>query len=177
MGPKLLEIERRWLLRGLPGKKILKARSTKYAISVTIYILNDPDLEVRVRKNQDAQGVTYPVVMKLGSGLVRLESPKLLGDDILFEYYYPRGYPHLKKNHWDIFLPFGQKLEISQFLVPARIHGLVLAEMEFESRKAAMRFNIKKLPAKIRELIVKEVTDDSRYNGKNLAFPGRHDLV
>lgn len=181
MAKQHLEIEKRWLLSGLPDYEILAAIDVEWSELTTVYIVSDPDLEVRIRRRSGIVEITYSVVTKIGSGLTRQESPKLSADADLFNYYYVTlGKSYLVKNHWKIPLGADQKfqeLEINRFTQPklAQGRGLLLAEMEFESEEAAVAFNEKDFPMWLKPLIVKEVTDDSRYNGKNLAVHGRPD--
>lgn len=174
MAKKHLEIERRWLLSDLPSGKILGAIGVEWADLSTIYIVSDPNLELRIRQLSSNGEITYSVVTKIGSGLTRQESPKLSADADIFFYYSITLYkPYLMKNRWEIPLGTGQKLELNRFTEPELVRGLLLAEMEFESEKVANNFNKKDFPAWLKPLIVKEVTDDARYNGKNLAVHGR----
>jgi len=170
---KHLEIERRWLLSGLPKLDISTAIIFKRFRFVTLYIVNDPKLEVRIRERYGNGEITYSVVTKIGSGLTRQESPKLSASTDLFNYYVTLGKPHIAKNHFEIILPSGQKWEVNHFYQPTSVHGLILAEMEFDSEKAAKKFGEQDFPDWLKPLIVKEVTDDPRYNGKNLAVHGK----
>ena len=173
MAKKHLEIERRWLLRGLPDLVILLAIGVERAERTTVYVVSDPDLELRIRQQSSNGEITYPVVTKVGSGLMRQESPKLFANaDIFNHYYITLDKPYLVKNHWIIPLETGRKLEINRFTQP-KFYGLILAEMEFESEEAANSFGDNDFPEWLKPLIIKEVTDDTRYNGKNLAVHGR----
>ena len=175
MVKEYLEIERRWLLSGLPSNEILRAVDVELVGFTTVYVLSDPDLELRIRQRMvDRERTTYSVVTKVGSGLKRQESPRLHVDVDLFNYYMVMGKPYLSKDHWEILLGVGRNLEINRFTQP-KLEGLVFAEMEFESEKAASAFNVDDFPMWLKPLIVKEVTDDERYNGKNLAVHGRPD--
>ncbi len=178
MVKKHLEIERRWLLSNLPNAEILGAIGVERTDLTTVYIVSDPDLELRIRQQSGNGEITYSVVTKIGSGLMRQESPKLSASADLFNcYYITLGKPYLVKNHWEIPLGTSQKLEISRFTQPklAQGRGLLLAEIEFESEKAAGQFSEEDLPIWLKPLVIKEVTDDPRYNGKNLAVHGRPD--
>ena len=177
MAEKHLEIERRWLLRGLPDAEILKAIGVEWTDLTTVYLIRDRDLEVRIRQRSGNGEITYDVVTKVGAGLTRQESPKLSVSADTFNYYYiTRGKPCLYKNHWEIpfFSGSSQKLEISRFNQP-KLRGLVLAEIEFKNREMADSFSENDFPKWLKPLVVKEVTDDPRYNGKNLAVHGRPD--
>lgn len=178
---KHLEIERRWLLRGLPEWYILHATQyynipldVRHSFFTTVYIISDPELEVRIRRRLFNGEVTYSVETKLGLGLTRQESPKLLADAKLFDYYFGTlGKPYFSKDHWEITLPSSQKWEINLLREPNSVQGLVVAEMEFDSEEEAKQFSEKDFPDWLKPLIVKEVTDDPRYNGKNLAVYGK----
>ncbi|MBI2063565.1 MAG: hypothetical protein HYT65_01050 [Candidatus Yanofskybacteria bacterium] len=175
---KHLEIERRWLLSGPPNFTTLKILHDDWADITTVYILADPELEVRIRRRQDLSGrIKFTVVMKIGRGLIRQETPKLLANEELFNYYFgpfkSSHIPHILEEYWKIQLQIGKELEIKRLKGPGDLKGLVLAEIEFKSEDVAKQFSEKDFPLWLKSLIVKEVTDDPRYNGKNLAVRGR----
>lgn len=170
---KHLEIERRFLLRGLPGPEILLDPATVWTQLTTVFIEIHPRFEVRIRRRWDGKEATYPIVTKYGSGISRQESPKILGDEDLFDYYLlNRKCPFHAKDHWEVPLPVVHKAEISKFLRPDNTEGLCLLEIEFENETAAGEFKLSDLPDWLQNLVIKEVTDDPAYNGKNLAVHG-----
>lgn len=174
-----LEIERRWLSR-LPGPEILSAPGVTHLIFTAVYVVCDEHLELRIRKREHDDGrVDYPVVMKIGSGLSRQESPKLEGNKELFDHYFAICSRSHVKDYWEVVLnkaaTVWQKWEISRFWGPGTLSGLILIEIEFDDKEMAMAFSEKDFPVWLKPLIVKEVTDDPRYNGKNLAVNGRPD--
>ncbi len=80
-----LEIERRWLLSALPG--IIIVEDALYVNIVSIYILIEPLIEVRLRKlSYFKKGVAdiFSLETKLGSGLIRQETPMLEATAELF---------------------------------------------------------------------------------------------
>lgn len=184
-----LEIERRWLLSGLPGPEILLAPSTNFIYHTSIYIHLSPHLEVRIQKRVNHKGprpgvsaykaeITYPVVSKFDRGMVRQESPKLLVNELVYEYYYYSDHrlPRIPVQLWEI--PLSTKiLEIKK---PDRVYlppqlwpqELVLAELEFDTVEEADAFKVKSTPAWFQELAPEEVTNDPRYNMRNLAVYG-----
>lgn len=168
-----LEIERRWLLNTLPS--FADVPSSVCADIITVYILADPQLEVRIRRRRDfLWNITFTVVMKVGQGLMRQETPKLLVGETLFNYYLELFMSsHISEDYWKIPLPTGRKLEIKRLKGPGNLRGLVLVEIEFDGKEAAKKFGEQDFPDWLKPIIVKEVTDDSRYNGKNLAVLGR----
>lgn len=179
MVKKRLEIKRRWLLKNLSSAEILGVIGVEWAglttvWLTTVYVLSDPDLKLRIRQRSSEREITHSVEIKIGSGLTRLESSELLTDADLFNYYITQGKPYLIKSRWTILLETGLKLEINRFNEP-KFQGLMLAEMKFESEKIANDFSENNFPVWLKPLIVKEVTDDPRYNGKNLAVNGRPD--
>ncbi len=176
--PEHLEIERRWLLSNIP----FPGRGTTnfvYLHLMSIYLLIEPAIEVRLRRvNHFEMDVadTFCLETKLGYGLARQETPKLVADAELFNYYLERErFPRLEKDHWEYLYSSGLNLEINLFLMPTDIRGLVLAEIEFKSEEDARKFGLNNFPAKFRLFIKKEVTEDPRYNSKNLAMNGRPD--
>ncbi len=172
-----LEIERRWLLRGLPSPGIEVKDITLFKMT-SIYILSEPLIEVRLRKTSFFdRGVkdTYCLEAKVGLGLTRQESPKMKIDKELYCYYLNKNLPILYKEHWEILCKSGLKIELNLFLTPNSVKGLILAEIEFNSEKKARKFTKKDFPDWLKPPIVKEVTDDARYNSKNLARNGRPD--
>lgn len=173
---KHLEIERRWLLSSLPPPTVLAASNSEWSHIITVYIVTNPQLEVRIRMRQDfMNNFTFPVVMKLGQGLKRQETPKLSADKPLFDYYYELKpqLPRSAEDYWKIRLPNGRKVEIKCLKRPSSLCGLTLAEVEFDSEEEAKQFNEQDFPDWLKPLVVKEVTEDIRYNGKNLAVYGR----
>ncbi|MEK7151252.1 MAG: hypothetical protein AAB784_00865 [Patescibacteria group bacterium] len=177
MFEKHLEIERRWLLRGLPLSEILSR--SMLSTRTTIYVVRDPMLELRIReRTKSDREVDYGVVAKVGSGMTRNETPKIPCGGKLFRYYMVQRKPYLTKEHFEVVdmttATNGLKWEISLFVEPPNIKGLVLAELEFDDIGAANAFSTDRdLPEWLRSLVIKEVTDDPRYNGKNLAVSGR----
>ncbi len=170
-----LEIERRWLLRHLPLPNI-KVKEIILFKMTSIYLLSEPLIEVRLRKTtlfDCGAKSTYCMEAKIGFGLARQESPKMKINEELFNYYLNQNFPRLDKDHWEILCKSGLKLELNEYSTPVSIRGLILAEFEFKSEKDAGRFTQKYFPNWLRPLIVKEVTEDPRYNAKNLAVHGR----
>ncbi|MBI2669991.1 MAG: hypothetical protein HYX20_02530 [Candidatus Yanofskybacteria bacterium] len=172
---KYLEIERRWLLSSLPDFTTLKISYDDWADISTVYILADPELEVRIRRRQDLlERIKFTAVMKIGRGLTRQETPKLLINETFFNYYFELfNSSHILEEYWKILLQIGKELEIKRLKGPGDLKGLVLAEIEFKSEEIAKQFSEQDFPLWLKPLIVKEVTNDPRYNGKNLAVHGR----
>lgn len=182
---KHLEIERRWLLSGLPKREILYHFVNDRAKIITVYIVSDPQVEMRIRKRRDlvSRNTTFPVVTKIGQGLTRQESPKLSANEKLFHFYFilhkPRP-PFTAEKYWKIYPTddlSGREVEIKYLTLPPSLCGLTLAEIEFDSEEEARQFSETDFPEWLNPLVVKEVTEDPRYNGKNLALHGRPNPV
>ena len=172
MTKQYLEIERRWLLKGLPGSEILNGPGVKKIHATTVYVFVDKHLEIRVRMCTLDGLVSFPIVMKAGSGLIRQETPKIIGNQEIFDYYFMR-YPkphYLEKITWEI--PVGSKKpwEIRIFIGPDPVSGLLMLEQEFDTPEESKLF---KFPAWLESLVGDEVTENPTYNSKNLAVHGR----
>lgn len=189
-----LEIERRWPLSGLPGPEILRAPSTNLICYEVVYIYIDEKLETRIQRRVNHKGpfaghdplvepeITYPIVTKLGHGILRQETPKIFADDDTFLYYKKRKLPSLPIILYEVFLPGKKKpwefKHADWFMTPhelgfRQLNTPVIAELEFDSMELAMAFDVTKdAPIWLRSLIEKEVTDDQRYNVSSLAQYG-----
>lgn len=195
---KHLEIERRWLLKSLPGPEILGHESTTFIHYTAVYIFRDENLEVRVQKRVDHRGphrvsrprIKFPLVTKLGRGMIRQESPKLQADEKTYERYFCSIplLPCLPMNLWELSLSNGQRWEIktvdwtnaSPGLGFGQFNNVILAEMEFQDEESARAFGtddfpLWDFPTWLKPLVIREVTDDPRYEMGGLATHGRPD--
>lgn len=196
MAKKHLEIERRWLLKELPDKEILYARGSVCIQYTAVYIYHDGKIETRIQQRVNHKGphpqwhrdvraeITYPLVTKIGTGLVRSESPKLLADETLYDFYYSQAeLPRIAMRLWELPYLNGKKWEIKQ---PDPINNLsrlrfsfdknvTLVEMEFDDIEEAKAFDSLPHPNWFSALMVKEVTHDHRYHVLRLAVNGRPD--
>ena len=148
------------------------------SIRRTVYVVNGRRLEVRIREKKvvGSGKITYPLVTKFGAaGVKRQETPKINADREEFEFYLKEGKPITGDDHWEVPLPSGQKLEIKRFTFPLTALGLILAEIEFDDEEAARSFKETDLPPWLQPLVIKDVTDDGRYNAKSIAVDGRPD--
>ena len=186
-----LEIERRWLLKKLPDYEIRQAPNSTYIHYTSVYIYFYENLETRIQRRVNHRGpypqwhpdikpeITYPVVTKIGKGLSRLESPKLLADESLFRFYFDqKEFPRVSVDLWEIPFPQrkGKKWEIKQpnwVTNPVELgfdqyNNIVFVELEFDDVDKAKAFS--DFPDWME--IEKEVTDDPRYNVRSLAVDG-----
>ncbi|AEA33349.1 CHAD domain-containing protein [Hippea maritima] len=157
-----LEIERRYLLLPLRVEYFLKMfgmNFEKYEI-VQSYLLRDGKLG-RIRKLNDK----YFLTIKKGEGLVREEYEDEITEDI---------YKNILNSSDDVKTLYKTRYvvnidsydyEFDEF--EDKLKGLVLLEVEFKNEKEALNFNLNN---SLKNVIVKEVTDDRRFDNSNLAI-------
>jgi adenylate cyclase len=148
------EIERKYLLRGLPTG-IAEHRS----IEIDQGYVPGTSIRERLRRITGGDGVSYVRTVKVGTGMDRFEFEEETTREF-FEAVWPltRGKRVYKRRY---LVPVPEGLwEIDEFLD----RELVLAEFEMDS--ADQRVEV---PAFLREVLVREVTDDSAYGNFRLA--------
>ena len=152
--PSGIEIERKFLLDGLPATMRL-ARRERIRQG---YIALDGDTEVRVRITPRAAVLT----IKSGRGAVRTEEEIALDSrqgDALWELTEGRRIEKARRR-----VRLGDAVvEVDEY--GGALAGLVVAEVEFDGEDAAQAFHP---PA----WFVREVTDDRRYANRSLAADG-----
>jgi CYTH domain-containing protein len=161
-----MEIERRFLLSELPDNSVLLTCERLFFKTVYLHT-GDPELRLREVVNlADGASVksTYSMAVKFGSGIIRYEVLNEIPKE-LFESRFPSGeFPVINK------LRFKKRIngvvwEIDNFTSTLRLNGLYMAEVEPKSRVQQVV-----IPPWLK--VEKEVTNDSRYNNKNLAVHG-----
>jgi len=149
------EIERRYLLKWIPQK--LKGKFT--LIFQTYSSFENPEIRLR---NEDGY---YYQNIKHGQGLKRKESDPIpiKGDDFsrVWNQFPERQLVKQRYKH-----PAGNFVwELDEFL--RRHKGLFIAEIELPSAEI-----IPEIPPELKEVIIREITDDDRYRNKNLSRYG-----
>jgi CHAD domain-containing protein/CYTH domain-containing protein len=148
------EIERKYLLHALP-REAGRAR----AAEIEQGYLPGERLVERVRRVRDGDGERFYRTVKLGAGVERTEVEEETTRDV-FEALWrlTKGRRVRKRRH---VVPDGDVAwEIDDF----RDRRLVLAEVELPSADATVTF-----PPWLRELVVREVTDEGEYTNARLA--------
>jgi CYTH domain-containing protein/8-oxo-dGTP pyrophosphatase MutT (NUDIX family) len=155
--PSGVEIERKWLVHELPADELRNAPADAIAQGY-LATGHDGDAEVRVRR----RGKRTFITVKSTGGLERVEE-ELAIDERTFASLWP--------------LTEGRRVEKTRHLVPhgdatlevdvyeGDLDGLVVAEVEFESRQASAVF----IPP---SWLGEDVTEDERYKARNLALNG-----
>jgi len=161
------EIERRFLLKGLPDDLVLLG--CQRFLYETVYIYTG-DPEVRLRKVTSlADGAmvrpTFSLAVKFGSGIVRTEFINDAPQE-LFEERAKQGYLILVKVRYKL-RHDGLVWEIDDFDETFRGKKFYMAEAELGHMNQRIS-----VPSCLKKLIVKEVTNDSMYNNRNLATFG-----
>lgn len=148
------EVERKWLVTELPDLNGLKG---KEVVQGYIAVTSD-GTEVRVRQKGDK----YFQTIKSDGGLVRCEIEIELQKaqyDALWQVTAGR---RLEKTRYEIVVDEA-KIELDVY--KGTLTGLIVAEVEFPSVRAAEKFS---QPAWFGQ----EVTEDKRYRNRNLALNG-----
>ena len=150
------EIERKFLVGRLPDAGIPAAPTS---IDQGYLTTESGDLEVRLRRKGDR----YYQTIKQGRGLSRVQTEVALSRQ-QFDAMWPHteGRRVVKRRHE---IPYGPHvIELDVF--GGSLEGLVIAEVEFDSVARAREFD----PP---EWFGEEVTDDARYQNRNLALHGK----
>lgn len=148
-----LEIERKWLLR--------KSPNIKYFTRENI-IIQQYSGDLRIREEISSAGSVYTATKKEGRGLTRVENEVAI-PHWLYATLWARFYecPMIRKSRF-----YTRQPGVTVDVFSDNLEGLVLLEAEFKSEEKAKRWNP---PPYLRKLIIKEVTDNSRYVNLNLA--------
>jgi len=160
-----LEIERRWLLewdRILPNLDELPKDyiAQGYITPANRSELNLPNATFRVRKRGDA----YFFTRKFGVGiLVRSEAEVQLTEEQFSLMWGMVGQQYVQKNRY--YLKHNLKT-IEMDFFEGKLDGLIIAEIEFDSKEEAEEF-------KAPDWFGKEITEDARYTNYSLALNGR----
>ena len=152
MAERLIEIERKWLVNEPPQL----AKRKKVRINQGYLAVNAKGTEVRLRRQNDKHFQT----IKTGTGLQRGEIEVALSPK-QFKSLWPATRGHrLEKVRYTLKWR-GHTIELD--IYKKELSGLVIAEVEFKSKKEAEAF----LPPK---WFGEEVTDDKSYKNVNLAL-------
>ena len=149
-----IEIERKFLLAGVPGTmRLAKREPIRQG-----YLALDGDTEVRVRLTPKKAVLT----IKAGRGAVRAEEELELDrrqGDALYELTEGRRVQKVRRR-----VRLGDRVvEVDEY--QGALDGLVVAEVEFPDEDASSSFE----PP---PWFVREVTDDRRYSNRSLASDG-----
>lgn len=146
-----MEIERKWLLRSFPDVTGAEHREIE-----AIYISTDP--EVRIRKVTFDDGICkYILTLKSNGDLSREEYESPVIDQAFEGAKRLSPIPPIYKEHY--------KLEVGDHIIEFNNvdnNTFLYAEVEFESEEEA---NAYKFP--FDDIVIKEVTHDSKYKMKN----------
>lgn len=150
------EVERKFLVDMLPEPELL---GTPASIVQGYVVTGSDSAEVRLRRKGDR----YYQTIKQGHGLSRLQTEVALSEE-QFEAMWPHTEERrVIKNRHEI--PFGPHvIELDVFR--GSLEGLVIAEVEFDAVENAAEF----VPP---DWFGEEVTDDARYQNRNLALHGK----
>lgn len=150
-----IEIERKYLLRGLP--KFPRAAAI---LDIDQGYLPGEKLVERLRREQSHEGgVRYYRTVKLGSGVERIELEEEADEPIFQHLWLLTEGRRLRKRRYVV--PNGDDMwEIDEFLD----RPLVLAELELEQADAKV-----KIPDWLKPVLVREVTEERDYTNRSLA--------
>ncbi len=155
-----LEIERVWLLRGLPP---IPAHHERWQLDQGYLVAENGTAEGRVRRTVLSSGASaFHLNMKSGTGLIRQEHESSMTREE-FDAAWPRTVGRRVRKLRHRVCEGDLIFEIDQFLDFA----LVLAEVELPSAD-----HVVSLPTWLDGWLVREVTNDSRYRNFNLALHG-----
>lgn len=187
------EIERKWLLHGLPERLEGDPEATWECWRLRQGYLPPPseaDLErlARARPDEDDAGrpeipavgrlrsieplvpsggsVHHVHTLKLGSGMVRREIEREISAEVFARAWGGTEGRRLEKIRWRV--PEGGVIwEIDRFDAPAVARGMVLVEAETTDEAAAGSL---RLPSWIEPLVVREVTHEPAFTNAEIAF-------
>jgi CYTH domain-containing protein len=149
-----LEIERKYLLSGLP-----RLPRPLHRLRVEQGYIPGTRLRERIRRVQDGAEVRYYRTMKFGRGVTRTEIEEETTAEIFRALWRVTLGKRVRKRRY--LVPAGERTwEIDRF----RDRDLVLAEIELESADEEVVF-----PKWLERYIVREVTDDPNYGNYRLA--------
>lgn len=150
------EIERKFLVKELP-KDLENYPSNE--IQQGYIQIRDDSTEERVRK----KSTQYFHTVKSGEGLIRQESEREITQEEFGGLWPKTEGKRIHKTRYDI--EYGD-LFIELDVFSGSLDGLVVAEVEFESKEESSKFTPPKW-------FGSEITNDERYKNKNLALHGR----
>jgi adenylate cyclase len=153
--PPDVEIERKYLLRGMP-----KCPTPEAVLEIDQGYLPGVKVLERVRRERAATGVVrYFRTMKIGSGLVRTELEDET-DEQLFNHLWALTEGRRVKKRRHVVRHGEDRWEIDEFLD----RELYLAELELASADEQIE-----IPDWLKPVLVREVTDERAYTNRSLA--------
>lgn len=148
------EIERRFLLKGLPDIVSGQKGSTIHQG----YIFTEADYPLRVRSIKDNTSESFWITRKEGIGLVREENEEQISEAV-FNLLWPATEPYrIKKIRYK-----AGRWEIDEF--QERVSGLVIAEIELKSAREKIT-----IPKSIKKELVEEITGSEQYSNSTIAI-------
>jgi CYTH domain-containing protein len=155
MGANDREIERKFLLRGLP-RDVAKYPS----VEIDQGYIPGEKVRERVRRVSDGASLTYFRTIKLGSGIEKLEFEELT-DEKFFDCVWPLTEGHrVRKRRYRVPCD-GFEWEVDEFLDRADFYLLEIELNHVGERPAP--------PVEIAEMIVREVTDEPGFSNYRLS--------
>ncbi len=156
-----IEIERRYLLFPLRVEFFLRMLKMDFRkINITQNYIKREEQLGRVRQFDDK----YYLTIKKGDGLVREEYEKEITEEIYNNILNSSDETKTIRKIRYLLDIDGFTYEIDEF--QDTLCGLVLLEVEFESEKASLDF---KMDETIKQVVVKEVTEDRRFDNSSIA--------
>ncbi len=149
------EIERKFLLRGLPA-------GIAEGIKIRQGYLSVGEPEVRVR----AKGEKFFLTGKSGAGFVRQEEEHEISKEVFEMLWSLTENARIEKTRYEIPGQDGLIWEIDEFQTRST-EGLFLAEVELPDESV-----VPEIPPGIAQVIESDVTNDEMYKNKNLAVRG-----
>ncbi len=156
-----IEIERRYLLLPLRVELFLRMLKMDFRkINITQNYIKREEQLGRVRQFNDK----YYITIKKGDGLVREEYEKEITEEIYNNILNSSDETKTIRKIRYLLDIDGFTYEIDEF--QDALCGLVLLEVEFESEKDSLDF---KMDETIKQVVVKEVTEDRRFDNSSIA--------
>jgi CYTH domain-containing protein len=165
-GSSGVEIERRWLLDGMPtGEELANLGASRVEIEQIYLRGTTASAARRVRRAIDGSGARFVLTVKEGTGIVRAERGSAIDattyGQLAADEADPARRPIRKTRH---LLPHGPHvIEIDEFTQPP---ALVLMEVELSAADEP----IAPWPPAVGAHVVREVTDEPAYLNVNLAL-------
>lgn len=151
-----LEIERKYLLRGLPPA-VVHARS----VEIDQGYVPGNEIRERIRRVRGADGVWFVRTLKAGAGIERVEIEEETSEQFFLAVWPLTRGSRIQKRRYDVPESSGLVWEIDEFLDRP---GLWLAEVELERADQPVT-----PPEWLQPYIVREVTDEPAYTNRALS--------
>jgi len=151
-----LEIERKYLLRGLPD-----AVGSARQVEIDQGYLPGNEIRERIRRVRGTDGTKFVRTLKTGSGIERVEIEEETTEQFFLAVWPLTRGCRVQKRRYDIPGEAGLVWEIDEFLDR---NGLWLAEVELERADQPVT-----PPEWLRSYIIREVTDEPEFTNRALA--------